>query len=71
MESIIRNPTLFLLKVPKIALVFKKKLLKPQVEKRLVLLLVKTGRAKLGKDYKNLVARGFKINIPIPLKTVE
>ena len=71
MESIIGNPTLFLLKAPKIALVLEKKLLKPQVEKRLVLLPVKTGKVELGKDYKNLVTRGFEVNIPIPPKTAE
>ena len=71
MESVIGNPTLFLLKVLKIALVLEKKLPKPQVEKRLVLLLVRTSRAELGKDYKNLVARGFKVNIPISPKTTE
>ena len=49
----------------------KKKLPKPQVEKWLVLLPVGTSRVELGKDYKNLVVRGFKVNIPIPLKTVE
>ena len=71
MESVVGNPTLFLLKVLKIALVLKKKLPKSQVEKRLVLLLVKTGKVELGKDYKNLVTRGFKINISIPPKTIE
>ena len=71
MESVIRNPTLFLLKVLKIASVLKKKLPKPQVEKRLALLLVKTNRAELNTNYKNLIARGFKINIPIPLKTAK
>ena len=71
MESVIGNPISFLLKVLKIASVFKKKLPKPQVEKRLVLLLVGTSRVELSKDYKNLVARGFKVNIPIPPKTAE
>ena len=50
---------------------FKKKLPKPQVEKQLVPLPVKTGKVELGKDYKNLVVKGFEVNIPIPLKTVE